>query len=76
MHNDGNMMTVTISDKKLLSLIYSLCEKNRGGDEAAKKELKKYEQISVRVGGFQMPFVTLPPAMQLSYIDRPMSPIN
>ncbi|RPH32671.1 MAG: formate acetyltransferase [Bacteroidales bacterium] len=76
MYNDGNMMTITISDKKLLGLIYSLCEKNRGGDEAAKKELKKYEHVSVRVGGFQMPFVTLPPAMQKSYIDRPMSPIN
>lgn len=76
MMNEGNMMTITISDKKLLNTVYDLCEKNRNGDEAAKKELKKYEHISVRVGGFQMPYVTLPPAMQLSYIDRPMSPEN
>lgn len=76
MLNDGNMMSITISDKKQLSLIYDLCEKNRNGDESAKKELKKYEHVSVRVGGFQMPFITLPPAMQLSYIDRPMSPVN
>ena len=76
MQNEGNMMTITISDKKLLETIYNLCEKNRKGDQAAKKELKKYEHVSVRVGGFQMPYVTLPPAMQLSYIDRPMSPLN
>jgi formate C-acetyltransferase len=76
MLNNGNMMSITISDKKLLSLIYNLCEKNRNGDEKAKQELKKYEHVSVRVGGFQMPFVTLPPAMQLSYIDRPMPPLS
>ena len=75
-HNEGNMMSITVSDKKLLGLIYDLCERNRGGNEQAKIELKQYEKVSVRVGGFQMPFVTLPPAMQLSYIDRPMSPLN
>ncbi len=74
--NEGNMMTITVSDKELLNLIYSLCEKNRIGDKEAKKELKKYEQVSVRVGGFQMPFITLPPMMQKSYIDRPMDPKN
>jgi len=76
MLNEGNMMTITISDKKLLGLIYDLCEKNRNGDPEAKKELKKYEHVSVRVGGFQMPYVTLPPAMQKSYIDRPMPPVG
>ncbi|MBI9034005.1 MAG: pyruvate formate lyase family protein [Bacteroidales bacterium] len=76
MHNDGNMMTITISDKKLLSHIYDLCEKNRNGDPEAKVELKQYERVNVRVGGFQMPFITLPPKMQLSYIDRPISPSN
>ena len=74
--NKGNMMSVTISDKALLNFIYELCESNRKGDVIAKKELKKYERVNVRVGGFQMPFITLPPRMQLSYIDRPMSPNN
>lgn len=72
--NNGNMMSVTISEKTLLNKIYELCEKNNNGDLAAKKELKKYDRVSVRVGGFQMPFITLPPVMQLSYIDRPISP--
>lgn len=76
MHNEGNMMSITVSDKKQLGLIYNLCEKNRGGDEQAKIELKQYERVNVRVGGFQMPFITLPPQMQLSYIDRPMAPNN
>ncbi len=76
MQNEGNMMTITISDKKLLNHIYHLCENNRNGDSVAKKELKKYERVNVRVGGFQMPFITLPPQMQLSYIDRPKSPSN
>lgn len=75
-YNNGNMLTITIADKKQLSLIYDLCEKNRGGNEQAKKELKQYEHINVRVGGFQMPFVTLPPRMQQSYIERPMTPLN
>ncbi len=74
--NEGNMLTITIADRAELKFIYDLCESNRGGDEIAKKELQKYERVNVRVGGFQMPFITLPPRMQLSYIDRPVAPIS
>jgi formate C-acetyltransferase len=73
MKNNGNMMSITISDREMLQYIYTLCEKYRNGDESVKKELKQYERVNVRVGGFQMPFITLPEEMQKTYIERPIS---
>jgi pyruvate-formate lyase len=72
--NDGNMMTLTISDREQLAHIYELCEAHRSGDEKAGKELRKYEGVNVRVGGYQVPFITLPKIHQQKYIDRPVSP--
>lgn len=73
-NNGGNLMSVTISDRDELEHIYQLCEAYRAGDKEAQAQLKKYEHVSVRVGGFQVPFITLPKQHQLSYIGRPMSP--
>ncbi len=73
MKHGGNMMSITVSDREELKHIYNLCEDYRNGDEYSGKELKKYERVNVRVGGFQMPFITLPQQMQLTYIERPMS---
>jgi formate C-acetyltransferase len=73
MKHGGNMLSITVSDREELKHIYNLCEDYRNGDEYAGKELKKYERVNVRVGGFQMPFITLPQQMQLTYIERPMS---
>ncbi|MCK5059208.1 MAG: formate acetyltransferase, partial [Candidatus Aminicenantes bacterium] len=72
--NHGNMMTLTISDREQLAHIYELCEAHRSGDEKAGKELKKYEGVNVRVGGYQVPFITLPKVHQQKYINRPVSP--
>lgn len=72
--NHGNMMTLTISDREQLAHIYELCEAHRNGDEKAGKELRKYEGVNVRVGGYQVPFITLPKVHQQKYIERPVSP--
>jgi len=71
--NGGNMLSLTISDRAELEHIYDLCQKYRKGDETLKSELKKYERVNVRVGGFQMPFITLPAKMQEAYLKRPIS---
>lgn len=73
MENGGNMLSVTISDRAELKHIYDLCQQYRNGDTKVKAELKKYERVNVRVGGFQMPFITLPAKMQETYIIRPIS---
>jgi len=55
-----------------LEEIYRLCEDVWGG----KKEpsvLDQYNQMSVRVGGFQAPFVTLPEEQQKDYLKRSIS---
>lgn len=73
MENGGNMLSVTIADRTELEHIYKLCQKYKNGDKSVKTELKKYERVNVRVGGFQMPFITLPEKMQETYIKRPIS---
>lgn len=74
--SNGNMMTLTISDRALLERIHNLCESAKSGDETALIELKKYDRVSVRVAGFQAPFITLPKQHQESYILRPISPLG
>ena len=68
----GNIISITIADHDELVKIYDLCEDVRNGlkDPSA---LEKYNQISVRVGGFQSPFVTLTKEQQKDYLKRSIS---
>lgn len=68
----GNIMSITIADHDDLVKIYDLCEDVRSGlkDPSA---FGKYNQISVRVGGFQSPFVTLTKEQQKDYLKRSIS---
>ena len=68
----GNIISITIAGHLKLEEIYRLCE----GVRAGRKEpsvLDPYNQISVRVGGFQAPFVTLPKEQQKDYLKRSIS---
>ncbi len=42
-------------------------------DQKESSVLDQYNQISVRVGGFQAPFVTLPEEQQENYLKRSIS---
>lgn len=71
----GNVISITIADHNDLKKIYDLCEdvRNRLKDPSA---LEKYNQISVRVGGFQSPFVTLTKEQQKDYLKRSISVVD
>ena len=43
------------------------------GGKKEPRVLEQYNQISVRVGGFQAPFVTLPEEQQENYLKRSIS---
>lgn len=68
----GNIISITIADHSDLVKIYDICEDVRNGlkDPSA---LEKYNQISVRVGGFQSPFITLTKEQQKDYLKRSIS---
>jgi formate C-acetyltransferase len=66
----GNMLTVTVANPIELQKIYDLCEEARSGDQKALDNLHKYNNVNVRVAGYQAPFITLPKPHQEKYVER------
>lgn len=66
----GCMLTLSLSDSELYNKIYELSCLADAGDKNARKELKKYAHINVRVGGWQAPFITMSLEQQHNYIKR------
>lgn len=65
----GNLMSVSIADSKLLREVAGLCEQVRK-KEAEPSILDPYVALSVRVGGWNAPFVTLSAEQQQDYLKR------
>lgn len=65
----GNIMTVSIADHKMLQEIYDLSEEVRNM-KSSPEVLVPYAQLSVRVGGWNAPFVTFSREQQQNYLDR------
>lgn len=72
--NQGCMMTLAFGDVDVFNRIYELSYNLVYGDEAQRefslRELPKYRDIVVRVGGWQAPFVSMSLAQQKNYILR------
>ena len=65
----GSIMTITFAGKTELNEIYNICEEVRTG-VLNSDTLRPYRHISVRVGGYNAPFITLPREQQLNYLSR------
>lgn len=65
----GNIMTVSIADHKVLNEIYDLSEQVRKRMASA-EVLEPHAQLSVRVGGWNAPFVTFSREQQQNYLKR------
>ena len=67
--NGGNLMSVSLADAGMLQKVKGLCDEVRAG----KKEpsvLNAFSWLSVRVGGWNAPFVTLTTEQQNDYLKR------
>jgi pyruvate-formate lyase len=69
MRCNGSIMSLTIVGHKEIEKIYELCNEVREGKKAP-SVLYEYNDISVRVGGWNGPFVTLTKVQQENYIKR------
>lgn len=67
--NGGNIMTVSIANHRLLKTIATLCDDVRN-HQRPPEALDEYSGLSVRVGGWNAPFVTFTQAQQASYVAR------
>ncbi len=67
--NDGNILTISLAGAERLQEAYEICEKVRQ-NLASPTELKPFADLSVRVGGWNAPFISLPKAQQENYIAR------
>ena len=65
-------MTVTIVGPEEVEKIYNLCNDVRKGTTNA-EVLSEYNDVSVRVGGWNGPFVTLTKVQQEDYLKRSLS---
>lgn len=65
----GNLMSVSLADADMLQQVKKLCDDVRAGN-ANPSVLDPYSWLSVRVGGWNAPFVTLTAAQQSDYIKR------
>ena len=65
----GSILTLTFISKEELINIFEKCEAVRCG-KLSSDDLRPYCHISVRVGGYNAPFVTLPREQQLNYVKR------
>lgn len=72
--NNGCMLSLTFGNVEVYQKIYTLSYDLMYGDEIQKQyaleELPKYRDISVRVGGWQAPFVSMSLDQQKNYILR------
>lgn len=67
--NNGNILTISLASAERLQEAYELCEKVRQ-NQVPPNELKRFADLSVRVGGWNAPFISLPKAQQENYITR------
>ena len=74
MENNGNIITVTVVGPKELDKIHTLCNEVREGEKEA-DVLFEYNDVSVRVGGWNGPFVALTKVQQEDYLKRSLSKI-
>lgn len=68
-NKNGNIMSITFVDANELNNVFKICEDVRNG-KLSPEELHPYAHISVRVGGFNAPFITIPREQQLNYLNR------
>jgi len=73
MENNGNIITVTVVGPEEVEKIYDLCNEVRNGKNA--DVLSDYCDVSVRVGGWNSPFVALTKVQQEDYLKRSLSKI-
>lgn len=66
---NGSIMSLTIVGHKEIETIYELCNEVREGKKDP-SVLYEYNDISVRVGGWNGPFVTLTKVQQEDYLKR------
>lgn len=69
--NGGNLMSVSSADVGMLKEIKTLCDEVRAGSKDP-SVLNPYTWLSVRVGGWNAPFVTLTDEQQEDYLKRIM----
>ena len=72
MENNGSIMTVTVVGPEEVEEIYNLCNEVRMGEKEA-DVLFEYNDVSVRVGGWNGPFVALTKVQQEDYLKRSLS---
>jgi len=68
----GNILTLAVSKLETLQEAYEMCKQVRTGKEPIEK-LAPYSSISVRVGGWNAPFISLPDEQQDDYMKRFLS---
>lgn len=66
---NGNILSLTIADHSYLAEIYEHCNAVREGTEEP-SVLDRFENISVRVGGWNSAFITLTKKQQEDYLKR------
>lgn len=67
--NNGQVLSITLGNKKQYEIIHEIAVKADGGDEEAAEKLLDYSDVMVRAGGWQSPFITLSIAQQSHYLD-------
>lgn len=69
MDRQGNILSISFVNTDRIQKAYEICEGVRN-QTCNSDLLKEYTDISVRVGGFNAPFITLPREQQLNYLQR------
>ncbi len=65
----GNILTISIVDRAKLQEAYNMCEEVRNNLKHS-TDLLPFADITVRVGGWNAPFVTLSSEQQIDYLKR------
>ncbi|MGE5340866.1 MAG: pyruvate formate lyase family protein [Candidatus Omnitrophota bacterium] len=68
---NGNITSISVIGSDTLNEIFNIAEEVRQGKRPA-SDLNPYSQISVRVGGWNAPFVTFTRDQQMDYLKRIM----
>lgn len=70
----GGMLTITVGNSAEYKKIYDLAQEaaNSENKKISSKDLGKYSNIVVRVGGWNAPFITLPLSHMKNYVERPV----
>lgn len=68
-NKNGNILTVSIAHKEFLEEASRMCYEVQQGNVQVEK-LKPYANLSVRVGGWNAPFITLTQEQQADYLER------